>query len=162
MAAIHRLHLASVACAGLILAGCFDFHSVGSDQPDPFLPPSVVSVTIEYRQPAYCLSTQGCDGPVVFWGSWMVQGSGFSLTEDATTRTWRGLAYAVPVNFPPRTDPNAVRVYDPFLRTSPSGGQTSLRLLVGGELLRSSTNENTPDARAFVYIDSNGQGRNPF
>ncbi len=164
MVATHRLRLASVACLALALAGCFEFHSVGSDQPDPFLPPSQVSVTVEYRQPADCLSTEGCDGPVIFWGSWMVKGSGFSLSGDPTTRTWRGLAYAVPVNFPPRdgTGPYAVRVYDPFLRAGPSGGQTSLRLSVGGESLRSSTNEDTPEARAFVYVDSNGQGRNPF
>jgi hypothetical protein len=162
MPAFHRTHLPSVVLAALLATGCFNFHSVGPDQPDPYSPPSLVSVTIEYRQPADCLSSDGCDGPVLFWGSWMVRGADFSLVEDSTTRIWRGVALAVPVNFPPRTGAYQVRVYDPFLRAGPSAGMTSLSLSVGGESLRSSTDENTPQACGFIYIDSNGQGRNPF
>jgi hypothetical protein len=157
-----RFRLAGVAVAGLLTASCFNFHSVGTE-PDPYSPPSLVSVTIEYHQPPECLAAADrCDGKVVFWGSWMVPGGEFSLAKDTGGHIWRGVAYAVPVNFPPRGDPYGVRVVDPYLYDSGSAGMTAERLAVGGEVLRWRTGEGTLDAHGLVYIDSNGQGRNPF
>lgn len=158
-----RCGLAGVAVAGLLTASCYDFHLVGPEDPEPYSPPDLVTVTIEYHQPAECLAApERCDEKVVFWGSWMVPGRDFSLEKDAGGRIWRGAAYAVPVNFPPRGAPYDVRVVDPYLFDSGSNGMTALRLSVGGELIRMQAGEGTPQAHGVVYIDSNGQGRNPF
>jgi hypothetical protein len=162
MSLIARLRVAGVALAGIAAASCFNFHLVGPDEPEVPVGSGLVSVTIEYRQPPECLSTERCDEPVVFWGSWMVPGAEFSLAQDAGRHIWRGVALAGPANFPPHGEPYDVHVNDPYLRAGPSQGMTALRLTIGGESLRFQTAEDTPSAHGFIYIDSSGLGHNPF
>jgi hypothetical protein len=156
-----RLTLVAPTVAALLAcAGCFNFHLVGPEDPEPPEPPALVDVTIEYEQPKKCVTDTACDGPVVFYGSWMQQGAEFPLTPVGATRIWRGTAVGVPVNFPPSGTPHLVHVQDPYLRDSDTRGMTSERLKVGGEALRDHWAEGTPHARSPVYIDQNGQGRN--
>jgi hypothetical protein len=148
--------------AGL-LTSCYDFHLQGPEDPSP-VGPRLVEVTIEYRQPQGCLNAaRNCDDPVWFSASWMIDGGQFRLKRDPPTGyIWRGVAKAVPVNFPPRDDPHAVRVYDPHLAEHPSGGITASRLTVGGQLLTYFIDEDRPSESALVYIDDNGFGHNPY
>ena len=157
---------APLALLGLLLAtGCFEFHGVGPEDPPPEKPPRLVDVTVEYRQPNICENVvSSCQGPVVFFASWMRPGAEFNLAQDPDTFTYRGIAYDVPVNFPPHEGdlPYRVRVFDPFLRERPSGGYEAIRLKVGGELLTSADNLETVHAAAHVYVDENGIGHNPL
>jgi len=163
MRASGRVRLAGALIAGFLGTSCFNFHLVGSDEPEPFSPPNVVSVTVEYHQDSGCTAPPDrCDDAVIFWGSWMAPGAEFTLQKDAEGYIWRGTAYAVPVNFPPKTGSYAVRVFDPRLLDTESLGLTAQRLAVGGQFLRVMTGEGTPQAFGWIYIDSNGQGRNPF
>lgn len=154
----------AIACtlAVVPLASCYDFHLQGPEDPSP-VGPRLVDVTIEYRQLQGCLNVSAsCDAPVWFSASWMLEGGQFRLTRDATGYIWRGVAKAVPVNFPPRDDPHAVRVWDPHLEQYPSGGATAERLTVGGQLLTRFVSEDHPDVAAHVHIDDNGFGHNPY
>jgi hypothetical protein len=148
------------ACAAL--SSCFDFHLTGPEDPSPVPSPRLVDVTIEYRQPSACLNTtRSCEGDVIFYASWMRPGTSFPLTPDIGNHTYRGVAQAVPVNFPPRDFPYDVMVDDPYLRETATRGVTASRLRVGGEALIKIVNAGTDQERALVYIDENGFGRNP-
>ncbi|MBN2369956.1 MAG: hypothetical protein JXO72_05665, partial [Vicinamibacteria bacterium] len=147
----------------LSLAGCYEFHLVGPEDPPTISPPEIVSVEISYRQPDACEGRgRACEGNVVFYGSWMRNGAEFSLAADATNRVWRGTAYGVPVNYPPRDAPYSVHVYDPFLSQTSSRGMAGERITVGGEKLMEVAWEGTVHARALVLVDQNGQGHNPY
>lgn len=142
--------------------GCYDFHLTGPEDPAPLAVPAKVTVTVEYRQPAGCENAAGrCSDPVVFFASWMREGGEFALTRDASGHTWTGLAYGVPVNFPPRDDPHAVRVFDPHLYDAPSGGISAARLRVGGQLLTVFDAAGSSRESGLVYVDANGVGHNP-
>jgi hypothetical protein len=147
----------------LVLAGCLDFRGVGPEDAPQLTPPKTVQVTIEYRQPGPC-GTQAnqCNGPIIFFASWMRPGAEFPLTPDSTNSIYRGLALDVPANFPPHAndDPYQVPVYDGNL-PGPTGGMTAARLKVGGESLTSFDGLGTPVEAGLVYIDENGTGHNP-
>lgn len=154
-------------CGPLLIAlaggGCYDFHLTGPEDPLPLKPPLLVSVTVEYRQPNGCLNSLGrCGDPVVFFGSWMKPGEEFALKGDPGGFIWRGTATGVPVNFPPRDDPHAVRVFDPHILDHPTGGITGERLRIGGQILTVFDAQGTPSESVLVYVDENGKGHNPF
>lgn len=153
------------ALATLLLgltAACYNFHQTGPEDAPTVSMPRLVSVAVEYRQPNGCVNTvTPCDEPVVFFGSWM-QGAGFRLTRDSGSFVWRGVAQAVPVNFPPRDAPYKVWVFDPFMRESPAEGTQADRLKVGGEALIRLDGGGGREQHALVYIDENGQGHNPY
>jgi hypothetical protein len=153
----------AVLTAALLGSGCNAFRlSAPEDAPDPN-PPSVVSVTVQYRQPQGCLNVETpCDEPVVFFGSWMHPGDEFRLTPDPGSFIWRGIARGVPVNYPPRDQPYLVRIFDPHLREGPGGGVTAQRLWVGGELLDKFDSPGGENESALVYIDESGMGHDPF
>jgi hypothetical protein len=154
--------LGSLVCA-LLAGACYDFHLTGPEDAPQISPPALVSVTVEYRQPAGCVnSVTHCDDKVVFFASWMRAGDEFALERDAGGHIWRGLATGVPVNFPPRDSPHAVRVYDPHLRDQPNEGLTAERLRVGGQMLTVIESRGTIEESGLIYIDDNGVGRNPF
>jgi hypothetical protein len=144
-------------------AGC-DF------QPDPpegpaALPGSrTVDVRVEYRQPQGCVNTVSarCVDLVFFFGSWMHPGEEFALDLAPGTYVWSGTAKGVPVNWPPTDQPHLVRVFDPHLQGTPTGGVTGARLIVGGQLLNEFDSPGTPKESALVYIDDDGVGRNPY
>ena len=128
--------------AGLpVLASCNTFRlAPGPDEAAPLNPPRLVSITIEYRQSAHCEGpAERCEDPVVFFSSWQrppaVGNNGIILTRDPGGFVWRGRAFNVPVNFPPRDDPHAVRVIDPHLYGGATQGATAERLKVGGQIL---------------------------
>src|SRR4029450_2349952 len=57
--------------AGLPCPACYDFPLTGPEDAPPLNPPQLVSVTIEYRQPAGCENAPGRGGdPGVFFPSW--------------------------------------------------------------------------------------------
>jgi hypothetical protein len=72
------------------------------------------------------------------------------------------VATNVPVNFPPRGQPHAVVIYDPYLVGTPTAGLTASRLKVGGEAISRIDSPGNPREVGLVYIDENGQGRNLF
>jgi hypothetical protein len=146
----------------LVSASCYDFHITGPEDAPAVATPGMVSVTVEYRQPNGCLGGAACDEPVVFFGSWMRPGGEFRLSRDPGTFVWRGVAYEVPVNYPPRDDPYSVRVYDPFLRESCSEGFSAERIRLGGEALVRFDGGGCRDQVALAYVDDNGRGRNPY
>ena len=151
--------LAVAAFAG----GCYQFHLVGPTEPAPVSAPQLVSVTIEYSQTLPCTADAAtCQAAVTFDASWMQPGAQFSLVRDPGKGVWRGTVYAVPVNFPPRSDPYRVRVHDPTLADGPTQGWTGRRLIIGGESIRSLSDTDTPTEHGLVYVDVNGQGRNVF
>ena len=144
------------------LAGC-DF------QPDPPPGPTAVSparfatVRVEYRQPNGCANAPvACDNLVVFFGSWMRPGQEIYLDSAPGSHVWTGVAEGVPVNWPPVEEPHLVRVFDPHLVDTPSGGVTAARLLVGGQILSEYDSPGTPQESGLVYVDDNGVGRNPL
>jgi hypothetical protein len=149
----------AVLAAALFLSGC-DFRG-GPEDPSPVVPPRLVDVTIEYRQPNLCMASSRCEDHVAFLASWMPLGEGI-LLERKSPSFWVGRATGVPVNFPPRDDPHVVAIYDPYLRDTESGGRAAARLKVGGETLTVFLDTGTPREAAFVYIDENGFGHNPF
>lgn len=143
--------------------GCPNLHIPGPEDPPQVPVPRLVSVTIEYRQPNGCVTTsRPCDLPVEFFGSWMRDGGGFRLDPDPGSHVWRGVALAVPVNFPPRDVPYEVRIFDPFLRDTTTGGYTAQRLKVGSEAITRIETPGGYDEHGLVYIDDNGLGRSPF
>jgi hypothetical protein len=147
--------------------------AVGCDfQPDPAAGPAplpgtrTVSVRIEYRQPAGCANADraNCTAPVFFLASWMHPGESEEVILNAVSGSyvWAGTAPGVPVNWPPTDQPHLVRVYDPHLKATPTGGVTAARLTVGGQLLTRFDEPGTPDESGFVYIDDDGVGHNPM
>jgi hypothetical protein len=151
-----------VFSAVLLAGGCiFERAAPSSASPVPIS--RGVSVTVEYVQPGLCLnSTNRCADPVVFFGSWMRPGQEVTLTAVPGTFTWTGRAASVPVNFPPDQDPYLVRVFDPYLLDTSSGGVTAARLRVGGQVLVDVDAAGTPSESGLVYIDDNGVGHNPL
>jgi hypothetical protein len=159
----NRRALLGVALAAAALGGCYDFHLTGPEDPPADSPPHLVSVTIEYRQPNGCINSRtNCDDQVVFFASWMRPGDEFALRRDPGGLVWRGVATGVPVNFPPRDVPHAVRVFDPHILDHPTGGLTAERLRVGGQILTVIEAPGTVEESGLIYIDENGQGRTPF
>lgn len=148
---------------GIALAACNTFHRTGPESATPVPVPRLVTVVIEYRQPPVCASLgSSCDGPVVFYGSWMRPGNEFALTPQPATFVWKGTAINVPVNFPPFDQPYFVRIFDPYLRDTSTLGNTAERLRVGGQFMLYIQEGGTPLEAALVYIDDNGHGRTPF
>jgi hypothetical protein len=98
---------------------------------------------------------------VVFFGDWMRPGEEFLLRPDPGRFIWRGTALRVPVNFPPRGDPYFVRVYDPHVVGSPTGGYSAERLRIGNEVITRYDSPGSNREAGLVYIDENGFGRSP-
>ncbi|HXK09597.1 MAG TPA: hypothetical protein VMT70_08135 [Vicinamibacteria bacterium] len=154
--------LRRIAILALVVpwAGCFE--------PDPVPAPTpknarLVSVPVLYRQPNGCVNTSSsCDNLVVFFGSWMRPGQEIYLASDPGSHVWTGVALGVPVNWPPADEPYLVRVFDPHLVDTPTGGVTAARLMVGGQLLDQFDQPGTPKESGLVYIDDNGVGHVPF
>lgn len=153
-----RLAWAVVAATA---AGC-DF------QPDPpegpsAVPTRAVAVRVEYRQPQGCENADParCVDLVWFFGSWMHPGEEVALEPVPGSYLWAGTATGVPVNWPPTEQPHLVRVFDPHLKDTPTGGVTAARLTVGGQALTQYDSPGTPQESALVYVDDNGVGRNP-
>jgi hypothetical protein len=144
--------------------------AVGCDfQPDPppgptAVPPGrFVSVTVQYRQPAGCANSEGtCGARVVFFGSWMAPGQEVLLDTSTGPNFWTGVVANVPVNWPPTDTPHYVRIYDPHLKDTPTGGVTAARLLVGGQAIYNIDSPGTPQESGLIYVDDNGVGRNPL
>jgi len=124
----------------------------------------VTSVRVEYRQPNGCANATpvACDNLVVFFGSWMHPGQEIYLESDPGSHLWTGIAPGVPVNWPPVDQPHLVRVFDPHLVNTATGGVTAARLLVGGQALTQYDSPGTPRESGLVYVDDNGAGRNPL
>jgi hypothetical protein len=143
--------LAALAAA-LAASGCFYDEEV-VEGPSALPISRGVPVTIEYTQPGECLNAaRRCADPVVFFGSWMRPGEEVTLRPLAGRYIWTGTVPAVPVNFPPADEPYLVRVYDPYLLDTPSGGVTAFRLRVGGQMLSS-----------FDWLGTPSEvGHNPF
>ena len=148
----------------LVTGGCYDFHLVGPEDPDPLPAPRVVSVAIEYRQPAVCYNDPShCNDLVVFFGSWMRPGAEFFLQADPGSHVWTGVAHGVPVNFPPTGgEPYRVRVFDPRLRGQLTEGFSAERLKIGGQTVLQIDRPGGKNEAGLIYIDENGLGRNPY
>jgi len=149
--------LASPACTDT-------FHQTGPEDPSPVIKPTLVTVTIQYRQGNICYSSSNCQDNVAFLASWLPTGQGILLSQ-VSTFSWQARIPNVPVNYPPKDDPYVVAVYDPFLRDTAYGGVTAGRLIVGGQNLTSFVTvldtQGVSHESAFVYIDENGFGHNP-
>jgi hypothetical protein len=158
-----RRPLLRLLTACLFAAACEDYHLDGPVDPEPLAPPRTVSVTVEYLQPNGCVEgSPRCEDNVVFFGSWMRPGEEFFLRPQPGRFLWRGTATNVPVNFPPRGQPHAVVVYDPYLVATPTEGLTAARLKVGGEAITRIDSPGNPRETGLIYIDENGQGRNLY
>src|SRR5262249_59912085 len=72
-----------------------------------------------------------------------------------------GYVQHVPVNWPPTDFPHYVRVYDPHLLDTPSGGVTAARLSVGGQVITDFDTPGTPTESGLIYVDDDGVGRSP-
>jgi len=141
---------------------CWDFQPDPPEGPSAVPFPRLVSVRVEYRQPNDCFNVSAhCEDRVVFFGSWMRTGGEVLLILASGTRQWTGTAQNVPVNFPPKDFPHLVRVFDPHLVDTPTGGITAARLIVGGQVITQYDQPATPSESGLIYVDDNGQGRNP-
>ena len=158
-----RRRLLRLLTACLFAGACEDFRLDGPVDPEPLSPPRTVSVTVEYLQPNGCVAgSPRCEDNVVFFGSWMRPGEEFFLRPQPGRFVWRGTATNVPVNFPPRGQPHAVVVYDPYLVGTPTAGLTAARLKVGGEAITRFDSPGNPRETGLIYIDENGQGRSLY
>ncbi len=147
----------------LALLGCPEAHLTGPEDPAPPPVPERTTVTVEYEQPAGCISpVVNCQDLVIFVASWAAPGGQVFLVPDASRRVWTQRISDVPVNFPPRGDPYQVRVYDPHLQETGSIRYTGQRLRIGSESLTRIQHPGSRDEAALVYVDSTGQGHNPF
>jgi hypothetical protein len=141
-------------------AGC-DIQPDVTEGPSALPPTSYATVNIEYRQPSQCANVAAsCADRVVFLGSWMNAGEGIPL-EPAPGHIWVAQATNVPVNWPPVIAPHLVRVWDPHLVQTETGGRTAARLRVGGQILTDYNNRGTPQESAQVHVDDDGFGHNP-
>ena len=157
-----KLSTSAVIVAALSFAGCPDLHLEGPEDPSPLPIPERATITIEYEQPAGCISTEvNCQDLVIFLGSWMAPGGQIFLTPDTPRRFWTARIPNVPVNYPPHGEPYEVRVYDPHLQESAEIRYTGRRLRVGGESLTVIRRPGSRDEAAVVFVDSTGQGHNP-
>jgi hypothetical protein len=162
---VRPLTLVAVAAMS---AAC-DFQPDPPEGPSPLAPGRFVTITVEYRQPAGCQNSEGtCDARVVFFGSWMrpkddnYEGDQVLLDTRFGPNFWSGVVHNVPVNWPPNDVPHYVRVYDPHLRDTPTGGVTAARLIVGRQSIYYYDSPGTPQESGLIYIDDNGVGRNPL
>jgi hypothetical protein len=159
----NRARAAVAVLAALTALSCNAFRRSGPDAPTEVVPPLLVDVVIEYRQPNECVDgSPRCLDNVSFFGNWMRPGEEFFLTPDAGRFIWRGVARRVPVNFPPRDNPHFVRVYDPHMVGSPTQGASAERLKVGGESITRFFAPGGVNEFGLVYIDQNGLGHTPF
>ncbi len=143
--------------------GCLEITKSVTEGPPPVASPRLVSVSVEYRQPNGCVNvTNPCNSRVVFFGSWMHPGGELLLNQSPGTYVWTGIALNVPVNFPPREQPYLVRVFDPHLTETPTGGVTASRRIVGGQMITFFDQPGTTAESGVIFIDDNGIGRNPF
>ena len=55
-----------------------------------------------------------------------------------------------------------VRIYDPYLIESCAEGFSADRITLGGESLIRTNGHGCRDQAAFVFIDDNGRGHNPY
>ena len=148
-------------------AAC-DFQKDPVEGPSAVPPGRFVTIKIEYRQPAGCQNDENtCDARVVFFGSWMkprsasYEGDQVLLDTRFGPNFWEGVIQNVPVNWPPNDFPHYVRVYDPHLQATSSGGVTAARLIVGGQIITEYDAPGTPQESGLIYIDDNGVGRTP-
>lgn len=142
------------------LSACYDFHTVGPEDPAPLKLPVTVSVSVVYQRPASCvLPGTRCDGPVTFQASWMRPGTYINLEETAT-HTWSATIPDVPVNFP-GIEPYRVYAVDPYLLDTPTAGVSADRLIIGGERIIKFANAGGASEQGLIYIDANGRGRTP-
>jgi len=154
---------AILVSAALVGLSCNAFRRSGPDGPDPVVPPRLVDVVIEYRQPNECVAgSPRCLDNVAFYGNWMRDGEEFFLTPDAGRFVWKGIARRVPANFPPRDQPYFVRVFDPHMVGSPTEGASAERLKIGGETITRFYSPGNVNEFGLIYIDENGQGHTPF
>jgi hypothetical protein len=152
----------------LVLLGALAPMALGCDTtpdvtegPSPLPPTQYSVVQIEYRQPNGCANVpESCVDRVVFFGSWMRSGEEI-LLDGAPGHIWVGQATNVPVNWPPTISAHRVRVFDPHLVQTDSGGVTATRIRVGGEPVTHFEDLGTPSESARVYVDVNGIGHNP-
>jgi len=152
-------HLGTLALA-LALPGCYDFHTVGPEDPPPIKLPQTVPVSIVYLQPLGCAPPgSNCGGPVTFYGSWMPIGVYVTL-EQTAAHTWTATIPDVPFNYP-GVDPYRVYAVDPYLHDTPTGGVSADRLVVGGERIVKFENAGGTSEQGLIYIDANGKGRTP-
>jgi len=153
------------AAAGLAFAvaasGCWDFQKDVPEGPSALPVARYATVRVQYRQPNACVNVASpCDSRVVFFGSWMRPGEEVLLDAGAG-HVWTGQAASVPVNWPPAESPHLVRIFDPYLAETPTGGVTAARLTVGGQIVTAYDSLGTPKESARIYIDDVGTGHNP-
>jgi hypothetical protein len=152
----------AVALLALGTVSC-DFQPEVEPGPTPVAGGRFASVRIEYRQPAGCENAaSACGNLVVFFGSWMRPGQEIYLQDATGTSVWTGVAPSVPVNWPPNDEPHYVRVFDPHLVNTSTGGVTAARLQVGGQIIYYYDQPGTPKESGLIYVDDNGVGRNPY
>ncbi len=157
-----RMKLARLGTLALALAlsGCYDFHTVGPEDPPAIKQPQTVSVSISYLQPLGCVPPgTNCGGPVTFHASWMPLGT-YATLQQSAAHTWTAAIPNVPINYP-GVDPYRVYAVDPYLRDTPTGGVSADRLTVGGERLVLFENAGGTREQGLIYIDANGKGRTP-
>ena len=158
---LSRVRLLVLSALALSLAAC-DFQPDPPAGPAPLPAGRFADVKIEYRQPNGCEnSSTPCDNPVVFFGSWMHRDEEIALERVEGSFVWRGLARGVPVNWPPVESPHLVRVFDPHLVDTPTGGVTAARLAFGGQIISQYDQPGTTQESGLVYVDDNGVGRTP-
>jgi hypothetical protein len=163
-----RLRLPYVILPILALSGsgCLEITKNVTEGPEPEAFPRTVTVKIEYRQPNSCANVpEHCNDRVVFFGSWMAQTTpepGVLLNKAPGTFVWTGRVGNVPVNFPPRDQPYFVRVFDPHMVQTDTGGVTALRLVFGGQTITYFDQPGTSAESGVIYVDDNGVGRNPY
>jgi hypothetical protein len=155
-----KLARAGTLAVALTLQGCYDFHTVGPEDPPPIKSPQTVTVLISYLQPLGCvLPGTSCGGPVTFHASWMPIGSYVTLAQTAA-HTWTATIDNVPFNYP-GPDPYRVYAVDPYLVDTPTRGVSAEHLTVGGELIVKFENPGGATEQGLIFIDANGRGRTP-
>lgn len=157
-----RMKLAPFGTLALVLAlpSCYDFHTVGPEDPPPLAAPQTVSVSISYLQPLGCVPPgTSCGGPVTLHASWMPIGTYATLVQTAA-HTWTLTIPNVPFNYPGK-DPYRVYAVDPYRRDTPTGGVSAENLTVGGERIVKFENPGGTREQGLIYIDANGKGRTP-
>lgn len=148
--------------------GC-DFQKDPDAGPAAITPIRFVTIKVEYRQPAGCENADAarCGDRVWFFGSWMRQPSAGQQGDEVALEArfgpnfWEGFVANVPVNWPPSDFPHYVRVFDPHLQATASGGVTAARLIVGGQIITDYDQPGTPKESGIIYVDDNGVGRSP-
>ena len=149
-----------VAAMALFLPACYDFHTVGPEDPPQVANPQTVAVSVHYLQPESCVQPAlTCNGPVTFHASWMALGSFITLSQTAP-HSWTATIPNVPINYP-GNQPYRVYAVDPYLSGTETGGISADRLTVGGERITKFSNLDGQRNQGLIYIDANGHGRTP-